>query len=97
MKLSKSSVDRVLSAFVELDLGDPRRTRRVLRTVENLASNPRASFPEAMGAEADIEGAYRLMSSRRVTMKDLNEAHSDVTTKRALAAGRVGSLAPPEL
>jgi hypothetical protein len=89
MKLSRSSVDRVLSAFAELDVGDPRRTRRVLRTVENLASNPRASFPEAMGAEADIEGAYRLMSSRHVTMKDLNEAHSDVTAKRALAAGRV--------
>jgi hypothetical protein len=89
MKLSKSSVDRVLTAFAELDLGDPRRTRRVLRTVKNLASNPRASFPEAMGAEADIEGAYRLMSSRHVTMKALNEAHADVTTKRALAAGRV--------
>lgn len=89
MKLSKSSVDRVLTAFGELDLGDPRRARRVLRTVGNLASNPRASFPEAMGTEADIEGAYRLMSSRHVTMEALNEAHSKVTAKRALAAGRV--------
>ena len=62
MKLSKSSVDRVLTAFADLDLGDPRRTRRVMQTVENLASNPRASFPDAMGSEADIEGAYRLMS-----------------------------------
>ncbi len=89
MKLSKSSVDRVLTAFSGLDLGDPRRTRRVLRTVENLALNPRASFPEAMGTEADIEGAYRLMSSPHVAMKALNEAHSEVTAKRALAAGRV--------
>jgi hypothetical protein len=89
MKLSKSSVDRVLTAFAKLDLGDPRRTRRVVRTVENLASNPRASFPEAMGSEADIEGAYRLMNSCHVTMEALNEAHSEVTAKRALAAGRV--------
>lgn len=89
MKLSKSSVDRVLTAFAELDLGDPRRTRRVMRTVENLATNPRASFPDAMGSEADIEGAYRLMSSRHVTMEALNEAHAEVTAKRALAAGRV--------
>src|SRR5262245_47519894 len=89
MKLSKSSVDRLLSAFAELDVGDPRRVRRVMRTVEKLASNPRASFPEAMGTEADIEGAYRLMSSSRVTMTDLNEAHADVTAQRALAAGRV--------
>jgi len=89
MRLSKSSVDRVLTAFAELDLGDPRRTRRVMRTVENLASNPRSSFPDAMGSEADIEGAYRLMSSRHVTMAALCEAHSEVTAKRALAAGRV--------
>jgi hypothetical protein len=89
MKLSKSSVDRVLAAFAELDLGDPRRTRRVMRTVENLASNPRVSFPDAMGSEADIEGAYRLMSSRHVTMEALNEAHAEVTAQRALATGRV--------
>lgn len=89
MKLSKSSVDRVVSAFAELDLGDPRRTRRVKRTLENLALNPRASFPDAMGSEADIEGAYRLMNSRHVTMGSLNDAHSAVTAKRALAAGRV--------
>jgi hypothetical protein len=89
MKLSKSSVDRVLTAFAELDLGDPRRTRRVMQTVENLASNPRASFPDAMGSEADIEGAYRLMSSRHVSMVALNEAHAEVTARRALAAGRV--------
>ena len=69
MKLSWNSVDRVLTAFAELDLGDPRRTRRVMRTVENLASNPRASFPAAMGSEADIEGAYWLMSSRRPALR----------------------------
>lgn len=89
MKLSMSSVDRVLTAFAELDLGDPRRTRRVMQTVENLALNPRASFPEAMGSEADIEGAYRLMSSRHVSMGALNEAHAQATAKRAMAAGRV--------
>jgi Transposase DNA-binding/Transposase DDE domain len=89
MKLSQSSVDRALSAFADLDLGDPRRRERVLRTVGNLASNPRASFPEAMGSEADVEGAYRLMNSSRVEMADLNGAHARVAAKRARAAGRV--------
>ena len=42
-----------------------------------------------MGSEADIEGAYRLMSSRHVTMEALNEAHAKATAKRALAARRV--------
>ena len=89
MKLSKSSIDRVVSAFSELDLGDPRRARRVRKTVESLAANPRASFPEAMGGPAEIEGGYRLMSSGRVTMRDLNGAHAKVTAKRARDAGRV--------
>lgn len=82
-------MERALSAFAELDLGDPRRKQRLLRTVENLASNPRVSFPEAMGSAAEIEGAYRLMSSSRVTMADLNDAHAKVTSKRARAVGRV--------
>jgi hypothetical protein len=89
MKLSKSSIDRVASAFAALEVGDPRRARRVRRTVENLAANPRASFPEAMGSDAEIEGAYRLMSSSRVTMSDLNDAHAEVTVERARAVGRV--------
>ena len=89
MKLSQSSVERVKSAFDALEVGDPRRKERVLRTVANLASNPRATFPDAMGSDADLEGAYRLMRSSRVTMADLNEAHAAATSQRARDAGRV--------
>jgi hypothetical protein len=86
MKLSRVAVERAAAAFAELAVGDPRRTRRVMRTVEKLASTPGVSFPEAMGSEADIEGGYRLMNSDRVTMDMLNEAHAAVTAKRALEA-----------
>jgi hypothetical protein len=86
MKLPKASVERAAAAFEGLDLGDPRRTRRVVRTVTNLASNPQVSFPEAMGSEADIEGAYRMMNSGRVTLKQLNDAHAEVTARRATEA-----------
>jgi hypothetical protein len=89
MKLSKSSVERVASAFAGVDLGDPRRVQRVLQTVKNLAAHPRASFPEAMGSESNLEGAYRLMSSSRVTMAQLNDSHARVTAERARAARQV--------
>lgn len=89
MKLSKSSIERVASAFASVDLGDPRRKQRVLRTVENLAAEPSASFPNAMGNDADLEGAYRLMSSSYVGMAELNEAHAQVTAERSRAARRV--------
>jgi hypothetical protein len=42
-----------------------------------------------MGSEADIEGAYRLMNSRRVTMTALNNAHAEVTATRAAEAKAV--------
>lgn len=86
MKLPKASIERAAAAFEGLDLGDPRRARRVVRVVTKLASNPQASFPDAMGTEADIEGAYRLMNSGRVMMKELNDAHAEVTARRAAEA-----------
>lgn len=89
MKLSKGSVERVVSTFEALDLGDPRRKQRVLRTVANLAAEPGLSFPQAMGNDADLEGAYRLMNSSRVGMDALNAAHAQVTAERARAAKRV--------
>lgn len=89
MKLSKAGVERAAAVFANLGVGDPRRTQRVIRTVEKLASNPGVSFPEAMGNEADIEGGYRLMNSSRVTMDDLNQAHAAVTAERAIKAKRV--------
>jgi Transposase DNA-binding/Transposase DDE domain len=86
VKLSKVSVERAAAVFAGLDLGDPRRTQRVTRIVANLASNPEASFPKAMGSEAEIEGAYRLMNSNRVTMEALNDAHAEITARRAVEA-----------
>lgn len=86
MQLSKASVERAAAVFADLDLGDPRRKQRVTRIVANLASKPEASFPKAMGSEAEIEGAYRLMNSSRVTMKALNDAHAEVTARRAAEA-----------
>ena len=89
MKLSKVSVERAASVFANADLGDPRRTGRVVLVVTKLASNQHVSFPEAMGSEADIEAGYRLMNSAHVTMRDLNEAHAQVTAQRAVEAKSV--------
>jgi hypothetical protein len=89
MKLPPSSIQRVVASFESLAVVDPRRKRRVQRTVEKLAAQPRATLPEAMGSEADTEGAYRLMNSGHLTMDDLNEAHARATLKRALSIGRV--------
>src|SRR5260370_23070195 len=89
MRLSKTSIDRVASAFEELDLGDPRRAERVRERVRKMAADPQATLPEAMGSDAALEGAYRLMNSARVPSDALIRAHAGVTALRAKAASRV--------
>jgi hypothetical protein len=92
MKLPKSSIHRVIASFESLAVQDPRRKRRVQRTAGKLAAQPRATLPNAMGSEADTEGAYRLMNSTHVTMEDLNDAHARATAERALQVGRVVAI-----
>lgn len=89
MKLPNAAVDRVASAFAEVELGDPRRKQRVLATVKKLAASPDASIPKAMGSEAELEGAYRLLRSPHVTLPKLVEAQAKATAARAQQSGRV--------
>lgn len=89
MKLSKSSIQRIGSAFDGVELGDPRRRRRLMRTLKKLATHPQATLPEAMGSEAALEGAYRLLNSEHVSFDALNEAHAGATAARARAVGKV--------
>lgn len=83
MKLSDSSLDRIASIFRNADLGDPRRSERAARVAARLASNPRLSIPDAMGSEAELEGAYRLMNNKRVTMEALHASHARETASLA--------------
>jgi len=89
MRLSKASVDRVVSAFEDLELGDPRRAERVRQTVRKMAADPKATLPEAMASDAALEGAYRLMNSSRIASDALVEAHARVTALRAKTTGTV--------
>jgi hypothetical protein len=89
MKLPADSVDRILSAFETVELGDPRRSERLTHTLRKLAGSPEATIPEAMGSDAELEGAYRLLRNPRVTLEKLTLAHAEATAKRARAAGAV--------
>jgi len=46
-------------------------------------------LPDALGSEAEIEGAYRLMNNRSVTFEALVAAHADGTRQRAEEAADV--------
>lgn len=80
-----------LAAEFASDLGDLRRTERLIRLGTALAKRPTAPFPSLLD-EAELEGCYRLMNSDEVDEVDLFHAHRERTAARARDAGVVLAL-----
>ncbi len=89
MEMSDEVVGRVVEEFAELDLGDPRRTLRVMKLVAAMAKHPQESLPSSVGTEAELEAAYRLLNNEHVQYDDLLAEHRDRTIARAEEAGEV--------
>lgn len=73
----------VMGEFVDVDLGHKRREQRLERVVAAIATKPDASFPEATGSDAELEGLYRLLNNRAVKPDRLLEPHVVQTVQRA--------------
>jgi hypothetical protein len=89
MEMDDELVGRVVEEFAELDLGDPRRTLRVMKLVAAMAKHPDESLPSALGGESELEAAYRLLNNERIEYDDLLCEHRDRTIARAEKAGEV--------
>src|SRR6478609_6818215 len=83
MKLARSLIQRVASGFEGTELGDPRRTARVVRVVRRIARQPSAPLPLALGCESEVEGAYRLMNNPSVTFEALMSVQAEIARQRA--------------
>lgn len=75
----------VVNEFLNADLGDKRRTDRLLQLVQRFSENPQASLPEFLGEEAQLEAAYRLLSNPAVDAADVLHPHIIRSAKRAEA------------
>ncbi len=89
MKLPKGSIEGVAKAFASANLGDPRRQKRLERTVKKLAKKPTASLPEAMQTDAELEGAYRLANNPGIKPQQLFDSLAVSAAQRANVAGAV--------
>lgn len=89
MKLPKGSVQRVERALQGAELGDPRREKRLAKTVGKLARKPRASLPDAMQSESELEGAYRLVNNAAIEPQQLFDVLAEAAAERAKVAGAV--------
>lgn len=77
--------------FSDCELGDHRRTRRLIRVAEEVANHPAGSFPTQFEAWGDLKAAYRLFDSDGVTFQSIAETHwrqtCDVGPGRYLVLG----------
>lgn len=67
--------------FGDAQLGDLRRTKRLVKIASSFARHTGASIPTACGASAAVEGAYRFARNDEVEPKDIAEAGFAATVK----------------
>lgn len=69
--------------FGSTDLGDVRRTRRLVRLAAQMAGNSSGSIPQQTGGTAEMKAAYRLFDKDDVTHEAICRPHVAQTRDRA--------------
>lgn len=72
--------------FGRCQLGDQRRTQRLVKVAEQVANNPAGSFPEQSATWGDLKAVYRLFDAGDVTFEAVATPHWENT--RRCAPGR---------
>lgn len=83
---SQGKATSIATEFAVAQLGDQRRTARLVKMSDALAKAPSASIPEAMPSPADEDAAYRFLSNSAVTPNAILAPHMAQTLERAAAA-----------
>jgi hypothetical protein len=66
----------------DVDLGDARRNRRLVRIVEDLVAQPNESVPQASRDEAAVQGVYGLWDYAQVSDRQIFSPHQRRTVER---------------
>jgi hypothetical protein len=68
--------------FGTCELGDKRRTQRLVKVAADVANNPGASFPDQMATWSDLKAAYNLFDCDDVTFEAIARPHWELTKRR---------------
>jgi hypothetical protein len=74
--------------FGQAQLGDRRRTARLVRTADLMVRRPGGTLPHKLNSPKDLRGAYRLFQCDEVTPESILAPHRQVTHAKLLALGR---------
>src|SRR5262245_54600475 len=69
--------------FASVDLGDKRRTARLIKLCGRLAEMPESSINQACGDWAETKAAYRFFQNDNVEVQNILAAHRAKTAERA--------------
>jgi hypothetical protein len=69
--------------FGEVDLGDPRRTKRLIRLAEERSEKPNGSIAASCGGKAGTKAAYRFLDNEAVGAEAILEGHYQASAERA--------------
>lgn len=64
------------------ELGDARRTKRLIKIVENLSAKPEASIPQASGTWAQTKATYDFWDSPYIKPSMIRQGHINGTVER---------------
>ena len=73
---------RVMTEFAEAELGDIRRTQRLVEIATMLAQQPGASLPETCGSQAMLKAAYRFFDNEAIEPAEIVASHLQATISR---------------
>ena len=84
----KDVIMQAVSDWVQLnfgtcELGDKRRTNRLMQVAERVANNPSASLPDQLVHWSDLKAAYRLFNCDDVTFEAIARPHWELTRRKA--------------
>lgn len=68
--------------FGNTDLGDKRRTKRLVQLMDKIVQNPGGTLPEKLSAPADQEAFYRLCAAEEVTHEAILSTHRELVGKK---------------
>src|SRR6266851_1566018 len=68
--------------FADAELGDERRTKRLVELANVLGQHPTAALPEACGDGGMLKAAYRFFDNDAIEAQDMLQSHIESTYRR---------------
>ena len=86
---NSNAIGRAAEEFAGAQLGDERRTKRLIKVATAVERDPGISFPKAMRSEAELEAFYRFINNDGFSATQILEPHREAMWERAKEVGDV--------